>query len=303
MPANTFFHARPAPTVRFTMMVLPLALLLLAGCGTSVKNKESVKNREKDAERLTLDVNTLKMTMLADISSIIFSDSEIPADVKADIIHLAISPLRKLPEIQIAGTDQTTRPVAVSFQGAFEQSVVNMVDKANITRAITIIHTRKPATPLCNPPGKSLAASLHPSMRGDPVRRKTIADRTITLRSMAKTAPIDLYIAYVHGGFSKRMPEEQAVYQAEVSNPENISLHDSEMACTEMPDEIVGASYILTTRHGNLLYFGNNGRQAFAGSGNTLWRYWFGSLQEAPIDRRYQEVLEYLNKCGLDIQP
>ena len=285
-----------APLVRSFPSVVMLLVALLSGCGTSVKNTR------QDAELLTLDVNELKMTMLTDISSTVFSDGELPGEVKTDIARHAISPLRKSPEIQIAGTDKVTRPVAVSFQKAFEQSVLNMMDESNVTQVATIIHTRKPTTPLCTPPGKSLATTVHPSMQSDGIRRKTIKDRTITLRKMAKSAPVDLYVAYIRDGLNKRTPEEQAVYRAEVGNSDNISLHDSEMACTEMPDEIVGASYILTTKRGNSLYFGNNGKQAIDGSGNTLWRYWFGSLQNAPVDKRYQEVLKYLKECGLDIK-
>ena len=303
MYVNTFHSYSRVPlgwSKRLTIALLAFLAAVLTGCGSSI-NPSRVEPQQ-DPEMLTLDVNELKMTMLTDISSTIFSDGELNGDVKTDIARLAITPLRKSPEIQIAGTDQVTRPVAVSFQKAFEQSLVNMVDESQITQAAAIIHTRKPTTPLCNPPGKSLAASLHPTMQGDVVRRKTIEDRTITLRRMAKTQPMDLYVAYVQDGLNKRSPEEQAVYKGEVNNPDNVSLHDAEMACTEMPDEIVGASYVLTTKRGNSLYFGNNGKQAVDGTGNTLWRYWFGGLKSAPVDKRYQEVLDYLRECGLDIK-
>lgn len=283
------------------LKALPAVLLIilitaLAGCGSAMKVQHL------NPEQITLDVNELKMTMLTDMSSIIFSDDELNSEVKDDIARLAITPLRKSSEIQIAGTDQVTRPVAVSFQKAFEQSLVNMVDESHIARVAAIIHTRKPTTPLCNPPGKSLNTTLHPSMQDDVMRRKTIEDRAITLRRMARTEPVNLYVAYIHGGLNQRSPEEQAIYRGEVSNPDNISLHDSEMICTVMPDDIVGASYILTTKRGNVLYFGNSGKQAIDGTGNTVWHYWFDGLQSAPVDKRYREVLDYLRKCGLELK-
>lgn len=46
-----------------------------------------------------------------------------------------------------------------------------------------------------------------------------------------------------------------------------------------MPDEIVGASYILSTQRGNTLYFGNNGTQTIDGTGDNRWNYWLGSLK------------------------
>ena len=270
---------------------------IIAGCGSSVPHA-----MKESPEPLSQDVNELKMTMLTDIASIISSDSELNANVKTSIARQAISPLRKTSEIQISGADNVSRPVAVSFQKAFEQSLVNMINESRITQVTAIIHTRQPTTPLCNPPGKVLTETLPPSMKSDTARRKTIEDRTITLRRMAKQPEIDLYVAYIHNGLNKRSLEEQAIYRSEVSNPENTSLHDSEMACKEMPDDIVGASYVITTRQGHRLYFGNNGVQAIDGTGNTLWRYWFGGLDNTTVNTRYQEVMDYLRKCGLDLK-
>ena len=274
-----------------------MILLLLGGCGSAKKPIKENKALE------VLDISELKMTMLTDIASTVFSDGELDGRVKTDIARLAITPLRKSPEIQIAGNDKVTRPVAVSFQKAFEQSLVNMVDEDQISQVAAIIHTRKPTTPLCNPPGKALPETLNLSMREDVNRRKTIEDRTITLRRMARQGPpTDLYVAYVRDGLQSRSPKEQEVYRGEVTNETNVSLHDSPMVCTEMPDEIVGASYVMTTKRGNTLYFGNNGIQAIDGSGSNLWRYWFGGLREAPVNERYKEVLKYLKECGLNIQ-
>ncbi|WP_153301800.1 hypothetical protein [Endozoicomonas arenosclerae] len=276
--------------------VLLLATAVLSGCSSSPSQDAGQTALEK------LDVNELKMTMLADISSTVVSDGELASNIKTDIARLAITPLRRSSEVQIAGNDEITRPVAVSFQKAFEQSLMNMMDEAQLSQAAAIIHTRKPTTPMCNPAGKALRQTMSASMQGDPQRTKTIEDRTVTLRRMAQNGPpMDLYVAYVKGGLDKRSPEEQLIYKKEVSDPANTSLHDEEMACTEMPDEIVGASYVLTTKLGHTLYFANNGVQAADAQGSTLWRYWFGSLKDAPVDKRYQEVFKYLKECGLDI--
>ncbi|MGI9275147.1 MAG: hypothetical protein ACR2PT_09935 [Endozoicomonas sp.] len=285
------------PTRFWTALIAALILLLLGGCGSAKKPSE------EDKALQALDVSDLKMSMLADIASIVFSDGELDGGVKSDIARLAITPLRKSEEIQIAGNDKVTRPVAVSFQKAFEQSLVNMVDEEQVSQATAIIHTRKPSTPLCNPPGKALPETLNLSMREDMKRRKTIEDRTITLRRMARQGPpMDLYVAYIRDGLQKRSSNEQEIYRREVNDEANTSLHDSPMTCTEMPDEIVGASYVITTKRGNTLYFGNNGIQAIDGSGSNLWRYWFGGLREAPVNERYKEVLKYLKECGLNIQ-
>ena len=277
-----------------------LFMAFISGC--SSLHQSSPQHTQPTTSQQATDVNELKMTMLADMASIIFSDAELDPGIKTNIAGLAIDAMRKSSEIKISGSDKITRPIAVSFQKAFEQSLTNMVDESAITRATVIIHTRKPTTPLCNPPGKSLPETLHPSMADDSARRKTIEDRTITLRKMARNAHIDLYIAYTRDGLSQRSAQEQAIYRSETTNPENTSLHDARLACTTMPDEIVGASYTLTTHNGHTLYFGNNGVQAVDGTGDTLWRYWFGGLDDEPVDKRYREVMEYLQKCGLELQ-
>ena len=277
--------------------LLLLSAAVLTGCSSGPSSQEK---GEVALEKL--DVNELKMTMLADISSTVVSDGELASNIKTDIARLAITPLRRSPEVQIAGNDEITRPVAVSFQKAFEQSLMNMIDEAQLSQAAAIIHTRKPTTPMCNPAGKALRQTMSVSMQDDPHRAKTIEDRTVTLRRMAQNGPpMELYVAYVKGGLDKRSPEEQLIYKKEINDPANTSLHDEQMACTEMPDEIVGASYVLTTKLGHTLYFANNGTQAADAGGSTLWRYWFGSLKDAPVDKRYKEVFKYLKECGLDI--
>ena len=126
--------------------------LITLGCALSLTACESNVPTETDNKALeNLDVNELKMTMLADIASTIFSDDDLANDVKTDIAKMAITPLRKSTEIQIAGSDEKTRSVAVSFQKAFEQSVLEMIDEEQVSEVAAIIHTRKPTTPPLQP--------------------------------------------------------------------------------------------------------------------------------------------------------
>ena len=296
MKIRGFFSYFLTPNI-VSILTVAFPLTLLTACGSTVPPETT------DHALENIDVSELKMTMLTDIASTVFSDMELDTDVKSDIAKLAITPLRKNPEIQLAGDDSITRPVAVSLQKAFEQSVLNMVDEDMVSEVAAIIHTRKPTTPLCNPPGEALPETMHPDMKCDPKRCKTIQDRTVTLRQMASHGPpVDLYIAYLEDGLEKRSSKEQNIYREEVNNKNNKSLHDSPMSCSSMPDDIVGASYILKTRRGNDLYFGNNGTQAIDGKGDTIWSYWFGSLKDAPVGDRYNEVIKYLQGCGMDIK-
>ena len=276
------------------ILTIGCLLTLLSACSSTVPP-------ETADHVLINDVHELKMTMLADIASTLFSDTALDTEVRSDIAKLAITPLRKKSEIQLTGDDRITRPIAVSLQKAFEQSVLNMVNEDMVSEVAAIIHTRKPTTPLCNPTGKALSETMHPDMKCDHQRCKTIQDRTITLRQMASYGPpVDLYVAYLKDGLEKRSPKEQSIYREEINNKNNRSLHDTPMTCASMPDQMVGASYIMKTRRGNTLYFGNNGTQAIDGQGETVWSYWFGSLRDAPVRDRYNEVIKYLQGCGMD---
>ena len=276
-------------------LVILACLFPLTGCGSNVPTDTDHKVLEN------LDVNELKMTMLTDIASTIFSDDNLANDVKTDIAKMAITPMRKSTDIQIVGSDEKTRPVAVSFQKAFEQSVLKMIDEEQVSQVTAIIHTRKPTTPLCNPVGEALPQTMHPDMKCDPKRCKTVQDRTVTLREMAKKESLVLYVAYLKDGLLQRSPEEQKIYRQELNNPANTHLHDTPLTCSNMPDEIVGASYILKTSRGNELYFANNGKQAIDATGETLWRYWFGNLKDSSVSQRYKEVVDYLKSCGMSI--
>ena len=293
----TITHLPPALSRSKRLFTVLLAILTaaLAGCGSSAKLEQ------QDPELLTPDVNELKMTMLTDISSIIFSDSELNGEVKTDIARLAITPLRKSPKIQIAGTDQFSRPIAVTFQRAFEQSIINMLQKGNIQSATAIIHTDRPTTPLCNQSGKVNFDSLPQSIQQDPKRLKTIKDRTETMRLLARHKFIDLYVTYAHGGLKKRSQLEQIVFQSEVNNRKNIALHDVELSCSEIPKQLSGATYILKLRNGEKLFFSLTSSQA-QDADNTMNReYWFDNLSNQKMQKRMHHVLNFLKDCGLVI--
>ena len=157
--------------------------------------------------------------------------------------------------VKLTGPDSQTRPVAVTFQRAFEQSIIKMLHKGKIKSATAIIHTDRPATPLCNHNGQIIEDSLPDSIREDPQRLKTLKDRTETMRLLAREKKIDLYVTYAHGGLQKRSGKEQSIFKEEIRNRRNISLHNVELSCSAIPKKLSGATYVLKLANGDNLFF------------------------------------------------
>ncbi len=273
-----------------------ITLTSLYGCGTTSQDKNTELYGDKT------DSSEVKMVILADTASTLLSDQSLPAEIKSELSRQVITPLRKSNKIDILGKDEDTRPLAVNFQKAFEQSLLDMLDEKRLRQVIAIIHTPMPATPLCNPHGKHLVETLHPEVQRDPDRIKTVEDRTITVRRMARYgSSLSLYITYPKGGLEKRSIAQQKIYLGELNDKNNTSLNDNPLSHSSMPDNIIGASYLLTTPDNQTLFFSLVGKQAIAGTGTTNWQFWFGNLTHTEVSTRHDEVAAYLKQGGQNI--
>ena len=273
----------------FTVTIL--FCFLLWGCNTPVTSPVEMQATQHD------DSREVKMALLLDIAATLLSDKKISNDIKSEISRQLVLPLGKSNTVAIAGKDMNTRPLAVNFQKVFEQSLVDLLNEGKISRITAVIHTPMPATPLCNPPGKSLSATMHPDIQKDPVRIKTIEDRTFTTRRMASYGgDMTLYIAYPETGLAKRSSAEQQIYRNELKNKNNVSLIDTPLACASLPDHLIGASYLIVTPDKQKLFFSLTGKQAVAGTGMTDWQIWFGELSDTQLSKRHDEIVGFLKQ-------
>ena len=204
--------------------------------------------------------------------------------------------------IKLSGPDSQTRTIAVTFQRAFEQSIIKMIHSGKLKSATAIIHTERPTTPLCHKSDKLIDESLPESIKADPQRLKTLKDRTQTVRLLAKDKHIDLYIAYANGGLKRRSDKEQKIFQEELRSRKNIALHNAELSCPHIPKKLSGATYILKLTNGENLFFSLNGSQVQDADNTMDWEYWFDSLKNPEMQDRLDKVINFLNDCGLNIK-
>ncbi len=247
-----------------------------------------------DNQQIT-ELNLLK-------KSVLFYGSELLSTKKSGIDKILSSePDYKKSHVILNGSDRQTRPIAVTFQRAFEQSIIKMLHQGKIKRATIIIHTDRPTTPLCNLPGNVIMESLPDDLRNDPKRIKTIKGRTESVRMLARAKQVRLIVAYTADGMKKRSSTEQQIFKNELANRRNTGLKNAQLSCKSIPEKLTGATYVLELASGDKLFFSLNGTQAQDSDKIMNWEYWFDSLQNPKSKQRLDHVLEFLNKCGLDI--
>ncbi|WP_257263253.1 hypothetical protein [Endozoicomonas sp. ONNA2] len=209
---------------------------------------------------------------------------------------------------ELTGDDNKLRPVGVGMQTIIEQAIHELIINRSLEEVVAVIHTKTPATPLVSPENTAPPEAMSTQMQGDIAREKTIIDRTVTVRNLAKCDPeiMTLYIAYPKSGLQNRTSDQQEIYLNELGKKENKCLKDLPLSHETMPDDLVGASYILTGAdagdESEQLYFGLRAVQAKdAGEEKTkTWTFWLGELNNAEIQPRYIEVKTYLDK-GTDV--
>ena len=143
--------------------------------------------------------------------------------------------------------------------------------------------------------------SLPDDLRNDPKRIKTIKDRTESVRMLARAKQVRLIVAYTADGMKKRSSTEQEIFKNELANRRNTGLKNAQLSCKSIPEKLTGATYVLELASGDKLFFSLNGTQAQDSDKIMNWEYWFDSLQNPKSKQRLDHVLEFLNKCGLDI--
>ena len=280
----------------YTLRLLcPLLIVLIAAL---LFRSQSHAGHINTCSQQTCNALEMKDALLNETLALLQNDPRIDHKINQHLIQ----PLIHSPTAQLEGPDPESRAIAVNFQSAFESTLLEALRNNRVQKAIIIMHTHMPTTPLCSPRENVLTESINASMENKPVLNKTIKDRTKTLREFAQLPNVDLYIAYAKDGLIQRTPPERANYLEAINDPKNTALHDVRLSCSEIPDDVVGASYVLTTNQGDSLYFGLSGKQAVdGGEGATSWAFWFGSLGTPAIQSRYQKIMSYLQGCGLEL--
>ena len=166
-------------------------------------------------------------------------------------------------------------------------------------------YTRLPPTPLCQKTAGQPSELASPDMQHDEARLKTITDRKVTVRELAKKeGNVNMHLIFLKSGLQPakdetdtghRTQQQLDTFEEELANPENINLISTPLEHEEMHDEIVGATYLLKDTEDQEIFFGLNSAQAIDADKPALpWRVWLGNPSDPQIQSRISELDHYV---------
>ena len=197
------------------------------------------------------------------------------------------------------GSDADQRPVFVGVQADFERLFLQLLSTKQINHLTCIIHTPAPATPLCTN-GEISPGLVDPSLLNDSKRLLTVTQRPELLRTILKMGG-DIFTAYPRGGRHNRSSEQLAILD-DLLNDHPEHLVAVELNCTELPQDLIGATYIISLDEQQTFALSIKSYQAIQPTGRQ-WGIWFGTIKDPVIADRLQTISTFLGKHGCSIDP
>jgi hypothetical protein len=220
------------------------------------------------------------------------------SNAKPEIVALMLE-LQSKGVIVRTGKDADLRPAYVGAQAEFEKVMAYQLSHHQISNLVGIIHTPTPATPLCSS-GEISLQLVDSAIAQDDKRLYTVKERTTVVREYLQQGGL-LYALYPKGGREKRTAEQLAIFDQLLQKyPANLIA--SELKCTQMERDMVGATYFFQDIHGEWMVFSLMVPQANAPNDDQEWGIWWGSLKDPKVKKRADAVLQYIrDQKGPDI--
>lgn len=190
---------------------------------------------------------------------------------------------------EAAESDALVRPVYVTAQGDFERTMAYMLEKGKIDCLLGWIHTPTPATPLCIR-GNVTQGLVDEEIAKDPKRLFTVMKRPEIIRDFLQKGGV-LVALYPREGLFKRTEEQREVFEQVKKDYPN-HLIDCPLSVSELPQDMIGATYIFKTCEDEWFAFAIQATQANAPADDRKWVMWFGHADNPEIHERINQVIE-----------
>lgn len=181
--------------------------------------------------------------------------------------------------IEITSADPEVRATMVSIQALFEH-VLAIELNLGVKDLIGIIHTPKPATPLCTSKIENPAEF--------PLAAFSADGRTEILREFMRLGG-NLYVVYPKAGLTERTADEQRNYhEALLTN--SAHLFDRPLDCEALDPELSGATYIFKSGAKKYI-FAVKAAQSGTKNGTGSFGLWLGEYNsEFPAFDRIKKI-------------
>ncbi|MCB1110027.1 MAG: hypothetical protein KDK64_03535 [Chlamydiia bacterium] len=191
--------------------------------------------------------------------------------------------------------DAKVRPVYVAAQGDFERTMAYFLSQGKIQDLVGWIHTPTPATPLCTE-GEISPGLVDETMAQDRRRLFTVMKRPDIIRNFLKQGGA-LVAYYPEAGWMKRSEEQQKIFE-DVRKAYPRQLIDGPLPVLQLPEDMVGATYVFSTAEGQWYAFAIQATQANAPENDRTWVMWFGSLDDPEVHARVERVNCWIRTNG-----
>ncbi len=215
-------------------------------------------------------------------------------------MHDFIDAMEKKGLAEMEGTDTNCRAVCVSVQGAIEEVIAKQLQSGELKAAKAVFLTPLPCTPL-RKSGETKGLS---SEAFEPARQYTLDKREETVRVMMKHGCLvvpayskEEFEKFVSGAESSSDKANQVGIYKTAQAEFGQSLQDVQLQ-GKVPEELVGALYLLTDKEGNHYYLATQGVQALHAK-PALWKKWLGyEGQSSAAEERAKKMLEWIESTG-----
>lgn len=166
-------------------------------------------------------------------------------------LQLCISQLAVTGRWNVEQDDALLRPIAVGLQAIIEHALLDMLQKEEIAKVMTIFTTQNPPTPLCSEPGVLPDSLVTVSVQHSPACVDTVISRQQTLKALLAHPSIDTWVFYAQ---PRPNPEEQTIFDENAMRyaPNFHHFHVSD----GILENLSGATYRLTDQEGQDQWFG-----------------------------------------------
>lgn len=195
------------------------------------------------------------------------------------------------------GTDADERPVFVNAQADFERAIVYWLKCNQIVNCTCIIHTPAPATPLCTN-GEISSGLIDSTIQNDPERLLTVKKRPDIIRDYLREGG-NLFTIYPQKGRGLRSAEQLEILDDLVQSHSN-HLHAIELDCDTIPQDLIGATYIITLADSSTYVLSLRSYQANSPT-DDKWAIWFGPTNDPAVAERLQSVTSFLRDHGFSL--